>query len=524
MASIELAIGTLAAITLVRLIWLHVSRLDLFFDEAQYWAWSRDLAFGYFSKPPLIAWITAAAEHVCGSGVSCIRAQSPVLFFGTGLVVYAVANELYDARVALLAALSLALAPGVAIESQIILPDVPLLFFWAVALLAYVKLLGEGGAGAGGAAGAPRWTIVLGVSLGLGLLAKYAMIYFLLGVALSAWSNDDVRRFLRTPSLWLALALAAFIVAPNLVWNIDNGLSTLRHTGDNIRGEGFNVSALRALAFAASQFLVFGPIICAALIAALMAALSRATNAVDNRADRLLLSFAIPPLALVSGAALVTDAHSNWAAPAYISGVIVAVAFLVRRRAWKWLAASLAFGLLAQVAVFASDILAPQLHVPFVARGDIFAPRLGWRSLGEQAGAAARRAGARTIVGDTRADVASLLYYWRDRPEQVFAWQRGAAPEDSFDLTHALTAAAPLPILYVSECPMTARLSRYFASVEPLGRLDAPTGPASARHYFAFKLDRPRGPIGPRGPCRKPGEIQFRFDQYNFPSNAISER
>jgi 4-amino-4-deoxy-L-arabinose transferase-like glycosyltransferase len=221
----ELAVSALAAITLVRLIWLHVSRLDLFFDESQYWAWSRDLAFGYFSKPPLIAWVTAAAEHVCGSTVPCIRAQSPVLFFGTSVIVYAIANELYDARVAFLAALSLALAPGVAIESQIILPDVPLLFFWAAALLAYLKLV---------AGGSQRWTIVLGASLGLGLLAKYAMIYFLLGMALAAWLDDDARRFLRTPSPWLALALAALLVAPNLLWNAENAFSTFRHTGDNI--------------------------------------------------------------------------------------------------------------------------------------------------------------------------------------------------------------------------------------------------------------------------------------------------
>ena len=28
---------------------------DLLPDEAQYWSWSRHLAFGYFSKPPIIA-------------------------------------------------------------------------------------------------------------------------------------------------------------------------------------------------------------------------------------------------------------------------------------------------------------------------------------------------------------------------------------------------------------------------------------------------------------------------------------
>src|SRR5918997_5931942 len=77
-----------AAVTAVRLVGLMVSDVDLFFDEAQYWAWSREPAFGYFSKPPLLAWIIAAAEFVCGSSEACIRAPSPILYLGTSLVSY----------------------------------------------------------------------------------------------------------------------------------------------------------------------------------------------------------------------------------------------------------------------------------------------------------------------------------------------------------------------------------------------------------------------------------------------------
>ena len=35
-------------------------------DEAQYWSWAKDLDFGYFSKPPMIAWIIAATTAVFG--------------------------------------------------------------------------------------------------------------------------------------------------------------------------------------------------------------------------------------------------------------------------------------------------------------------------------------------------------------------------------------------------------------------------------------------------------------------------
>ena len=48
-----IVLGVLLAI---RLLGLVFAETDLFFDEAQYCSWSRDLAFGYFSKPAAVAY------------------------------------------------------------------------------------------------------------------------------------------------------------------------------------------------------------------------------------------------------------------------------------------------------------------------------------------------------------------------------------------------------------------------------------------------------------------------------------
>src|SRR5215470_5217477 len=462
-AGFGLAAALLLVLTAVRLIALTFSTVDLFFDEAQYWAWSREPAFGYFSKPPLLAWTIALAERVCGSSEACIRAPAPMLYFGTSLLVYAVARQLYDSRTAFYAALSIALATGTAFSARIISTDVPLLFFWALALLAYVKLINGGDM---------RWSAVLGVALGLGLLAKYAMIYFLIGIALAAWLDRDARRLTRSPALWLALPIALVIIAPNILWNIDNGLATFRHTGDNIQGGGIALDPLKGLEFIAAQFIVFGPIV-----------------------------FALPPLVLVTATGFVTRALANWAAPAFISAAVVVVAILVRGRAWKWLAASLAIGVVAQVALLTGDTLATRLSLPGLANGDLYHRTLGWRALGERAGALARQAGARTIVGEARDDVASLSYYWRDQPEQVLSWPHTSEPDHQFDLTRALSEAAPLPILFVSRCASTPRLNAQFTGVEPLGSFQASTGPTTARTYFAFRLEGWRGPMRPLAGC-----------------------
>ena len=62
-------------------------------------------------------------------------------------------------------------ATGLSFSARIISTDVPLLLLWAVALLAYVKLLRGPDY---------RWATVLGLALGFGMLAKYAMVYFVL--------------------------------------------------------------------------------------------------------------------------------------------------------------------------------------------------------------------------------------------------------------------------------------------------------------------------------------------------------
>ena len=480
----------LVALTVVRLIGLAYSEVDLFFDESQYWAWSRELAFGYFSKPPLLAWVIAGAEAVCGSSEACIRAPSPVLYLGTCLVSYAIARTLYDEATAFWAALLMAFTAGVAFSSRIISTDVPLLFFWAIALLSYVKLL-QGGDW--------RWGVLLGVSFGLGMLAKYAMIYFLLGIAAAALIDRDARALLRSPALWLAAAIGVALLLPNAIWNAQNGFVTLQHVGHNIQGEGAAFNPLRGLEFVASQFAVFGPVTFSVLLVVCV----RMFKPDIGRADRLMLCFAIPTLALVTVTAFVTRANGNWAAPAFISANVLVAAVLVRHAAWRWIAVSIAIGVAAQVVLPIGDANARRISMPWLglAKPDLYARTMGWRSLGEEVDKLARATGARTIAAQQRDVVASLLYYQRDTGRPVLSWPAGAVANHHFDLTRRLTAAAPGPVLFVSSCGSVEPFAKHYRSVEPVGRLQARTGPTSSRSYFAVKLSDPSGEIGPLTGC-----------------------
>jgi 4-amino-4-deoxy-L-arabinose transferase-like glycosyltransferase len=476
------------ALTVVRLIGLSLSNVDLFIDESQYWSWSRELDFGYFSKPPLLAWLIAAAERLCGDQEACIRAPAPLLNLATSLLAYAVGNALYDARTGFWAAMLTALGTGAVFSARIMSTDVPLVMFWALALLAYVRLLQK-----------PdwRWAVVLGIAVGAGLLSKYAMIYFVAGMLLAAALEKEARAILVGREFWLALGVAVLAISPNLVWNAANGFLTLRHAGANVAGEAIEPSLTRPLEFLGAQFAVFGPAVFGVAIAATVALVVRNGTHRLLPADRILLAFALPPLIVVTVTATMVHAYANWAAASFVSLAVLAAAILVRRNYSILLWGSLALGLAAQILLIGGDMFAPHIRLPFMASNPYYRT-LGWKAYGRAVGEFARKVGISTIASDTRADVASLLYYWRDQPEQILAWPTADLP--TFEVTRGLTADTPTPVMFVSQCPLAGRLEKFYAKVTPLG-LVVPDDPVP-RPFVAFRLEEPRGPIEPLERCR----------------------
>lgn len=462
----------LASLTALRLAGVALARTDLFFDEAQYWAWSREFAFGYFSKPPLIAWIIGGATALCGDGEACIRAASPLFHMATALVVYSAATALFERRVGIMAALAYATLPGVSFSSALISTDVPLLFFWALALRAWIGMT---------ATPRPVWALLFGAALGIGLLAKYAMIYAVLAAAVHLAVARPARRTVRPAHLVLAIAVGAAIVSPNVVWNIENGLETFRHTADNANWDGFALHPGRAAEFLLSQFGVFGPVLFATLLWIGYRALRRPA---DER-TRLLLSFSLPILVLILVQALLSRAHANWGATAYPAATILVAAWLVERRAWRWLGASFALHAFAALVMVAAHPLAPALTLP--GDSNPFSRVLGWKETAAAVGAVASEGGYAQILTDERLTAAELTYYLRDGGLPVTAWRRGPEPRSHYE------AAAPFrpdlaPVLYVTRRPDRQEVTPAFQAVEPLPEIAVFDGTPVPRRIALYRL------------------------------------
>lgn len=492
-APIWLLLG-LSALLAIRVTALSLNRTDLFFDEAQYWAWSLDPAFGYFSKPPLIAWLIGLSTSICGPSEFCIRLPSPFLHTVTALCVFALGTRLYDAPTGAWAALAFALLPGVSLSAGIISTDVPLLLAWAIALIGFAALFET----------SAWWpAVLLGVAFGIGLNAKYAMAWFILCAAFYLIATPDRRTILADRRLWAALGLGVVCILPNLMWNRAHSFATFSHTAANAKWEGGLFHPAKAAEFVLSQFGVFGPL----YFAGLLVITRRGFKSRLPEPDRLLLAFCLPLVAIITLQAFVSRAHPNWAAVAYVSGTVLVIATLRRDLSWGWLKVGFAIHGALLAVLIAATSTAGNLKLP--VKPDPLARTLGWHEIAdatraELAAARARGSPFAAVLTENRSITAELLYYMRSEPTPVLAWQSGPAPHDHFELTRPFTGNAQEPVLLVTlkgvptgdaEAHAQVRLVvDAFARVEPVAERQVPAGRNEIRRVTFLKLSGYKGP------------------------------
>ena len=164
-------ITVLISITLIRIYTLIVSPIELSVDEAQYWHWSRNLDFGYFTKPPLIAWTIAITTGIFGNEEWAVRLSSPIFHFLTSIILWKCGQLAFGFNAGRIAALIWIFTPAASLGSFIISTDTPLIFFWALSLLFLFKTFKNS---------SYSLALGLGICVGLAFLSKYAALYFII--------------------------------------------------------------------------------------------------------------------------------------------------------------------------------------------------------------------------------------------------------------------------------------------------------------------------------------------------------
>ncbi len=436
----------MAAITVARLVVLFITPLQLYPDEAQYWLWSRELAFGYYSKPPIVAWLIALTTAIGGDGEPWIRLSATLLHAGAALALFAAGRLLYDGWTGFWAAALYSLMPGVQLSAGVIATDAPLLFFLSLAVLAYAAALRRPSLGV---------FVGLGAALGLATLSKYAALYFLAGLVLHAMLSREARQTWTGARLTATAAGLLVVLAPNLAWNAAHGFSTVTHTAANANweaGERFQLSEL--LSFIGEQFAVFGPLPFTVFVAGSLLLTARRRL---QPADLALLCLTLPPLLVVSAQAFISRANANWAAAAYPSAAVLVAAWLVRRRARRTLAAAVVIQS-AGAALFLVLAAAPSL-ADALGVANAFKRARGWKETTEAVLARADlEPGLTAIAVDDRFYFNAMAYYGRDWWSRTDSpplrmWVRELTPQNQAETTAPLTTSLGARVLAVSGVP-----------------------------------------------------------------------
>ncbi|MEM6416103.1 MAG: glycosyltransferase family 39 protein [Pseudomonadota bacterium] len=486
----------------VRIAVLIFAKHDLGPDESQYWFWSQTPAFGYFSKPPMIAWVIGTTTSILGEGEAAIRLSAPTFHCVTAFLLFLLGRSLFTAETGFWSGVSWLMLPGVSVSSAIISTDALLLCFWTLALL-FTSRISAGLDQTDTNEFPLRDCLLLGGAIGFGLLSKYAMVYFVLGLVLLILTQPRFRqKAFVLPIVW-SMALGVLLLSPNILWNARNDFQTLSHTAANANWTSNPFHPLELLEFLGAQFGVIGPLMMLIVLSSIPFAIRILREKVNANRDwryAFLLAFTLPPITIVSAQALLSRAHANWAATSYPSAVVLAIAVLlmIRRRqadasstqtpvvpfSKNILPASTGLNV-AIFALFSLMLIVPNL-ADTLHLGGVFKTVRGWKTHAEAISALAEDYDA--IACDDRDCMGALLYYgYTDKP--VFALETNLKIENHYEAFLPLEDRSEDRLLFASFFSNGETAQARFSEITRVGQSKVQIAPNVSRTLYLFEID-----------------------------------
>ena len=447
-----------------------ISNLGLHFDEAQYWSWSREFNWGYFSKPPLISWLISLSTSFCGIEEYCIRLFSPLLHSFTALTLGLSARILIKNNYFVLFTVILyLLMPGVVFSSFFITTDVPLLFFSSLITFCLVYLFSKKNSNL------LIW-LLLSISIGLGFLSKYALIYYIVGIIVALVLLPDLRNVIINKRFFFLIIISLLIFSPNIIWNLQNGLVTFNHTADNGNFNNINLSITRTLKYLIEQSVIFG-MIPFGLILFKIAKI----KSINNIRLFLLIIF-LTPIIIVSILGFFTRINSNWGIVGFPAGCLLVSVFIYDIRK-KWIVYSV---FLTQI--FLTFTISYLLLFGFEKKIDPFYKYRTISKLGIEVGKVIIKYPEANFICDDREDYSYMLYYLDPKPRKMAKWNGNDRVDDHYDLVTDTDSLAGKDIILLTRTAPTPSMLARASGYEKIKEIRLFIGQKKVRIYNLFLL------------------------------------
>ncbi|NIA08392.1 MAG: phospholipid carrier-dependent glycosyltransferase [Nitrospiraceae bacterium] len=483
-----------------RIIYLLITPLDLSPDETYYWDWSRHLAWGYYSKPPMVAWIIALSTRIFGNIPFGVRIPAAILSTLGLWAIYSLGRRMFGAKAGLLAAIATAASPGFDILGLVMTIDAPLFFFWSLSIYCLWMALDEGLHKRQERICDVRWWIASGICVGLGFLSKQTMIVFWpLAMVFLIVSPRDRYLFLR-PWPYISAGLSLLIVVPVIWWNYGHDWITLYHTMHHFQpnsGEyGLSLSTL--FRFVSLQLLVISPVSWVLMLLAgggcLMAL--RPSHHIP-RSIGFLTVFSILPLAGILVLSLRQRVNANWPAPFYIAASILLAGWACGQvscrpslyRLRRFFGPGIVIGLGMAVLLY----MVPPGLTAFGLSGGPIDPTVrlrGWRDLGQKVEKVKMGLPDQDrlfLLAKRRQTVSELAFYMPGKPE-VFRWSDRREIKSQYEVWQGPGDKIGWNCLIVmdAEKELPQDLSACFNSIEPVQKIAISLGHNRKRKFNLY--------------------------------------
>ena len=292
----------------------YATQLELIGDEAYYWYCSHHLDWSFFDKGPGAAVTIFLGTHLFGDTVFGVRFFAVLLSAATGIGLYILAKMLYDEKVAFWTLIVVLFMPLYAVGSILMTIDPISIFFWTIAAIAFWKAKENQHL---------LWWILAGVSVGLGMLAKYTNLVELLCFALFCFWSPKQRHQLKRAPFYMMVGVAFLFSLPMILWNYQHhwiGVMHLLQRGD--LNKSWHITPSELLVFIGAQAGVISPLVFLGVIISVF----WPQCAVEAREQtRFLQSLFLPLFGFYAFLSLNKAAEPNWPAPCYVAGIILLV-------------------------------------------------------------------------------------------------------------------------------------------------------------------------------------------------------
>jgi Dolichyl-phosphate-mannose-protein mannosyltransferase len=191
---------------------LHVAtngRYGFHRDELQTMTDAFHMEWGFVAYPPFTPFIERIGWALFGKSLIGLRIFSVIAQAAAIVITGLMARQLGGRRLAqVTAALCVALSPLPIFEGTEFQYSSFDYLWWTLAAYFVIRLLRSEN---------PRWWVAIGATVGMGLMTKYTMVFFLAGIA-GGMLLTPARRYLASGWFWAGGFLALAMCAPNLVW------------------------------------------------------------------------------------------------------------------------------------------------------------------------------------------------------------------------------------------------------------------------------------------------------------------